>query len=143
MQDFKCIFAASVVSFSIQKDGGWWLLSDPERRMLLVSQNLALRRLSKLFLSFVVQIQKQVSFVDDVYKLHNLPIFYKVCLMVYWVLYLSTLVLFLQGITCAKKTILCVTCNKTFDSFGSCLRTRFSGTSKVVAISKIVSQCQE
>ena len=70
-------------------------MSDPEGRMLLESQNLALQKLSKLFLAFVVQIQKQVSFVDDVYKLHNLPIFYKVCLMVYWALYLSTLVLFL------------------------------------------------
>lgn len=86
-----------------------------------------------------------VSFVDDVYKLHNLPTFYKVCLIVYWALYFSTLVLVLQGINRVKRweAILCVTCNKTFDSFGSCLRTRFSGTSKVVAISKIVSQCQE
>ena len=88
-----------------------------------------------------MQIQKQVSFVDDVYKLHNLPTFYKVRLILYWAFYLSTLVLFLQGITCVKRweAILCVICNKAFDSFASCLRTRFSGTSKVVAISKTVS----
>lgn len=49
-----------------------------------------------------MQIQKQVSFVDDVYKLHNLPTFYKVCLVVYWALLSVHISAVLQEIACVE-----------------------------------------
>lgn len=40
-----------------------------------------------LILILFIQISKQIDAVNEVYKLHNLPEFYKVCLPFYIVLY--------------------------------------------------------